>query len=157
MPIRKFEKEDIKPLEEIVRATGVFREEEIQVAVELMDIAATDKDQQDYVLYSYVDETGTLLGYYCVGPTPMTQNTFDLYWIAVHPRVHKKRIGHELLEHCEAQVKTMGGKLLVVETSSQPKYEPTRRFYVRHDYTETARIKDYYAQDDDLVIYSKYF
>ena len=157
MPIRKFEKEDIKPLEEIVRATGVFREEEIGVAVELMDIAASEKDQKDYFLYSYVDDTGTLQGYYCAGPTPMTQRTFDLYWIAVHPRVHKKRIGHELREHCEEQVKTMGGKLLVVETSSQPKYEPTRRFYFRHHYTETARIKDYYAQDDDLVIYSKYF
>jgi ribosomal protein S18 acetylase RimI-like enzyme len=157
MPIRKFEKEDIKPLEEIVRATGVFREEEVDVAVELMNIAANDKEQKDYFLFSYVDETGTLQGYYCAGPTPMTQRTFDLYWIAVHPRVHKKRIGHELLEHCEAHVKTMGGKLLVVETSSQPKYEPTRRFYLRHQYEEAARIKDYYAQDDDLVIYSKHF
>ena len=157
MTIRKFEKDDIKPLAEIVRATGVFREEEIEVAVELMDIAANDKDQHDYFLFSFVDETGTLQGYYCAGPTPMTQRTYDLYWIAVHPRVHKKRIGHELLEHCEEHVKTMGGKLLVVETSSQPKYEPTRRFYLRHQYTEAARIKDYYAQDDDLVIYSKYF
>jgi ribosomal protein S18 acetylase RimI-like enzyme len=75
----------------------------------------------------------------------------------VHPRLHKKRIGHELLDHCEGQVKMMGGKLLVVETSSQPKYETTRRFYLRHQYIEAARIKNYYAQDDDLVIYSKYF
>ena len=157
MPIREFVKDDMKPLAEIVRATGVFREEEIGVAVELMDIAANDTVQKDYFLFSYVDETGTIQGYYCAGPTPMTQRTFDLYWIAVHPRVHKKRIGHELLEHCEAQVKTMGGTLLVVETSSQPKYEPTRRFYLRHQYSEAARIKDYYAQDDDLVIYSKYF
>ena len=157
MPIRKFEKEDIKPLEEIVRATGVFREEEVNVAVELMDIAANDKEQKDYFLFSYVDETGTVQGYYCAGPTPMTQRTFDLYWIAVHPRLHKKRIGHELLDHCEGQVITMGGKLLVVETSSQPKYETTRRFYLRHQYAEAARIKNYYAQDDDLVIYSKYF
>jgi GNAT superfamily N-acetyltransferase len=157
MPIRKFEKEDIKPLAEIVRATGVFREEEVSVAVELMDIAANDKEQKDYFLFSYIDETGTVQGYYCAGPTPMTQKTFDLYWIVVHPRVHKKRIGHELLEHCEEQVKTMGGNLLVVETSSQPKYEQTRRFYLRHHYAEAARIKDYYAQDDDLVIYSKYF
>jgi ribosomal protein S18 acetylase RimI-like enzyme len=157
MPIRKFEKEDMKPLEEIVRATGVFREEEVDVAVELMDIAANDKEQKDYFLFSYVDEDGTIQGYYCAGQTPMTQWTFDLYWIAVHPRVHKRRIGHELLEHCEMQVKTMGGKLLVVETSSQPKYEPTRQFYLRHQYTEAARIKDYYAHGDDLVIYSKYF
>ena len=157
MPIRKFEKEDIMPLEEIVRATGVFREEEITIAVELMDIAANDNEQKDYFLFSYVDEDGTVLGYYCAGPTPLTHRTFDLYWIAVHPRVHKKRIGHELLEHCETQVKSMGGKLLVVETSSQPKYEPTRQFYLRHQYNEAARIKDYYAQNDDLVIYSKYF
>lgn len=157
MPIRKFEKADIAQLEELVRATKVFREEEIKVAVELMEIAANDKDQKDYVLYSYVDETNTVQGYYCVGPTPMTETTYDLYWIAVHPEVHRKKIGHELLEHCEEQVKSMGGKLLIVETSSQQKYEPTRRFYIRHQYEETARIKDYYASNDDLVIYSKYF
>lgn len=156
MPIRKFEKQDIILLEDIVRATGVFREEEVGVAVELMEIAANEKEQKDYVLYSYVDEAGVVQGYYCVGPTPMTKSTFDLYWIAVHPHMHKKRIGHELLEHCEAQVKAMNGTLIVVETSSQPKYDPTRQFYLRHEYAETARIKDYYAQGDDLVIYSKY-
>jgi ribosomal protein S18 acetylase RimI-like enzyme len=157
MLIRKFEKSDIAPLAEIVRATKVFHKEEVDVAIELMEIAANEKDQKDYFLYSYVDESGTLQGYYCVGPTPMTKSTYDLYWIAVHPRMHKKKIGHDLLEHCEQQVKGMGGTLLVVETSSQPKYEPTRKFYLRHQYTESAHIKNYYAQGDDLVIYTKHF
>jgi ribosomal protein S18 acetylase RimI-like enzyme len=157
MPIRKFEKGDMAQLAEIVRETGVFHEEEIGVAIELMEIAANDKDQSEYILYSYVDNAGTLQGYYCVGPTPMTKSTFDLYWIAVHPRVYGKKIGHELLAHCEENVKSMDGKLLVVETSSQPKYEQTRRFYARHEYAETARIKDYYAPGDDLVIYTKHF
>jgi hypothetical protein len=58
MLIRKFEKEDIAPLAEIVRATGVFHEEEVDVAIELMEIAANEKDQKDYFLFSYVDETG---------------------------------------------------------------------------------------------------
>jgi len=93
-----------------VQATGVFRQEEVDVAIELMDIAANDREQKDYFLFSYVDEAGTLQGYYCVGPTPMTQQTYDLYWIAVHPREQKKRIGHQLLEHCENLVKTRGGK-----------------------------------------------
>jgi ribosomal protein S18 acetylase RimI-like enzyme len=157
MAIRKFEKGDIEQLAEIVRETKVFHEEEVGVAIELMEIAANDKDQNEYFLYSYVDDAGTIQGYYCVGPTPMTKATFDLYWIAVHPRVHRMKIGHELLDHCEDQVQTMGGKLLVVETSSQSKYEPTRKFYMRHDYAETARIKDYYAPGDDLVIYTKHF
>jgi ribosomal protein S18 acetylase RimI-like enzyme len=157
MLIRKFEKADIAQLVEIVRATKVFHEEEIDVAIELMEIAANEKDQKDYFLYSYVDESGTLQGYYCVGPTPMTKSTYDLYWIAVHPRMHRKKIGRDLLEHCEQQVQEMGGTLLVVETSSQPKYEPTRKFYLRHQYIEAAHIKDYYAPGDDLVIYTKHF
>jgi ribosomal protein S18 acetylase RimI-like enzyme len=157
MLIRKFEKDDIAQLAEIVRATKVFHEEEVDVAIELMEIAANEKDQKDYFLYSYVDESGILQGYYCVGPTPMTKSTYDLYWIAVHPRMHRKKIGRDLLEHCEQQVKGMGGTLLVVETSSQMKYEPTRKFYLRHQYTETAHIKDYYAPGDDLVIYTKHF
>jgi ribosomal protein S18 acetylase RimI-like enzyme len=157
MLIRKFEKADIAPLAEIVRATKVFHEEEVDVAIELMEIAANEKDQKDYFLYSYVDDSGVLQGYYCVGPTPMTQSTYDLYWIAVHPLMHRKKIGRDLLEHCEQQVREMGGTLLVVETSSQPKYEPTRMFYLRHQYTETAQIKDYYAPGDDLVIYTKHF
>ncbi len=157
MPIKKFEKGDISQLAEIVRETKVFRDEEIAVAIELMEIAANDKDQKDYLLYSYVDDSGTVQGYYCVGPTPMTKSTYDLYWIAVHPKMHRKKIGHELLEHCEEIVKANEGKLLVVETSSQAKYEPTRKFYLRHHYTETARIKDYYSKGDDLVIYTKYF
>ena len=157
MLIRKFEKTDIAPLSEIVRATKVFHEEEVDVAIELMEIAANEKDQKDYFLYSYVDEFGVLQGYYCVGPTPMTKSTYDLYWIAVHPRMHRKKIGRDLLAHCEQQVQGMGGTLLVVETSSQPKYEPTRKFYLRHQYTEAAHIKDYYAPGDDLVIYIKHF
>jgi ribosomal protein S18 acetylase RimI-like enzyme len=157
MVIRKFEKGDIEQLTEIVRATKVFHEEEIGVAIELMEISANDKDQEEYFLYSYLDDDGTIQGYYCVGPTPMTKSTFDLYWIAVHPRVHRKKIGHDLLQHCEEQVRSMGGKLLVVETSSQPKYEPTRKFYVQHQYKESACIKDYYAPGDNLVIYTKHF
>jgi ribosomal protein S18 acetylase RimI-like enzyme len=157
MLIRKFEKDDIAQLAEIVRATKVFHEEEVDVAIELMEIAANEKDQKDYFLYSYVDESGILQGYYCVGPTPMTKSTYDLYWIAVHPRMHRKKIGRDLLEHCEQQVQGMGGTLLVIETSSQPKYEPTRKFYLRHQYAEAAHIKDYYAPGDDLVIYTKHF
>lgn len=157
MLIRKFEKGDITPLTEIIRATKVFREEEIGVAVELMEIAANDEDQKEYFIYSFVDDSGILQGYYCVGPTPLTQATFDLYWIAVHPSMQRKKIGNALLQHCEQKVQEMKGKLLVVETSSQQKYEPTRKFYLRHHYKEAACIKDYYAPGDDLVIYTKHF
>jgi len=157
MPIRKFEPSDIAPLTEIVRATGVFRDEEVDVAVELMQVAAEDEGQKDYIIYTYVDDQGSIRGYYCVGSTPLTRSTFDLYWIAVDPRMQGKGIGRQLLEHCEATVRSMGGTLIMVETSSLPKYDATRRFYKHCTYIETARVKDYYAPGDDLVVYSKHF
>ncbi len=156
MQIRPFQKGDIQSLIEILRASGMFRPEEIEVAVELMNIVADEPQQQDYIMYTAADDTNVVRGYYCVGPTPMTAGTFDLYWIAVDPTMQRKGVGRELLSHCESLVRSSQGHLIVVETSSQLKYEPTRRFYQGSGYTEEARIGDYYAAADDLVIYSKH-
>lgn len=157
MPIRPFVKEDIEPLTHILRSTEMFREEEIVVAVELMEIVVEEKDQKDYVMYTYIDEANVVRGYYCVGPTPMTQSTFDLYWIAVDPLTQGKGVGKQLIRHCEEYMQSHGGTLVVAETSSQPKYEKTRSFYLGNGYTEASRIRDYYAPGDDLVVYSKHF
>ena len=156
MPIRKFEKQDLPQIVELVRSTGVFKELEVDVARELLEIAVEDPDQKDYIVYSYVDDANHVLGYYCVGPTPMTTSTFDLYWIAVHPSSHKTGIGYQLLQHCENTVRSLEGTLIMVETSSQPKYEATRKFYLRNKYHEAAHIRNYYSPGDDLIVYTKH-
>jgi ribosomal protein S18 acetylase RimI-like enzyme len=156
MPIRPFHNEDVGPLTRILRATGVFREEEIAVALELMQVVVEQKDQRDYTIFTCVDEANAVRGYYCVGPTPLTRSTYDLYWIAVDPNMHGHGLGNRLLAHCEEYVKRCGGSLIVAETSSQAKYEGTRKFYERNHYTEASRIKDYYSRGDDLVVYTKY-
>jgi ribosomal protein S18 acetylase RimI-like enzyme len=120
-----------------------------------MDIAATQPGQQDYALATYVDDAGAPQGYYCVGPTPMTEGTYDLYWIATDPSLHGAGVGSELLKHCEQYVRREGGRLIVAETSSKPSYERTRTFYARKGYREEARIGNYYARGDDLVLYVK--
>ncbi len=154
MLIRKLERKDVEPLKRILVATNVFRDEEVETAVELME--ATLDETEDYIQMTAVDEEGNAQGYYCVGPTPMTKSTFDLYWIAVNPEYHRKGIGRQLVADCEHTVRSMNGSLIVVETSSLAKYEGTRRFYLRNNYLETARIRDYYAPGDDLMIYTKH-
>jgi len=59
------------------------------------------------------------------------------------------------MQHTEARIKTLGGKLVVVETSSKPNYNKTRQFYLNLKYREIARIPDFYATNDDEVIYIK--
>lgn len=155
MPIRPLERSDVRPLRIILESAKVFREEEIDVAQELMEHSLDNPEQEDYELFTDVDEHGKVLGYYCVGATPMTQGTYDLYWIATDPALHGKGVGSRLLRHCEENLRGKGGRLIVVETSSQPSYEPTRAFYARRGYRNEACIRDYYKTGDDLVIYTK--
>jgi ribosomal protein S18 acetylase RimI-like enzyme len=156
MAVRAFRSEDIQPLAEILGATGVFRVEEIDVAVELMQVAVNEPRQQDYLLYTAIDSEEKVQGYYCVGPTQMTDGAYDLYWIAVDPSQKGKGVGAELIQHCETLVRSMKGRLILAETSSQEKYKPTHAFYIRNGYREEARIRDYYSTGDDLVVFTKH-
>lgn len=45
--------------------------------------------------------------------------------------------------------------MVLTETSSQPSYEATRRFYERSGYAEIARVPDFYAVGDDKVVLVK--
>ena len=135
--------------------TKVFTGEEIEIALELIDAALDRPGQKDYLIYTHED-SGDVLGYYCVGPTPATEATFDLYWIATKPSEHGKGVGTSLDEHATRLIRSKGGRLIVAETSSRPEYGKTRKFYLSRGYAELARIRDYYRSGDDLVVYGKY-
>lgn len=154
--VRPIHEADREPIRRLLIATNVFTDEEIGVALELVDIVLNNATQKDYLIYTGLDEANLVAGYYCIGPTPMTDGTYDLYWIAVSPVVQNKGIGKQLLNDAEQRVAGNGGRLIIAETSSQPKYESTRMFYLKNAYSEIARIKEYYRPGDDLVVYGKY-
>jgi ribosomal protein S18 acetylase RimI-like enzyme len=153
--IDELRRTDREPLREILVGTGSFSEDEIAIALELIDAVLDRPGQKDYVIRVCRDGD-EVLGYYCVGPTPATESTYDLYWIAVAPGMHGKGIGKALIAHAEQLIQLRGGRLVVAETSSRPQYEKTRRFYLSAGYAELARIRSYYRADDDLVVFGKY-
>ena len=59
------------------------------------------------------------------------------------------------MRQVEIAAKSENARLLVLETSSLPTYEATRRFYVKNSYEQAAIVKDYYADGHDMVIFSK--
>ncbi len=139
-------------LEQLTRATGLFREEEVATAVELLDEALAGDD--DYRFLGAFDGE-QLVGYACWGPTPGTVATSDLYWIVVDRERQRSGLGSQLLAEVERRLTADGRRLVVVETSSRVDYQPTRGFYEARGYTRTATIPGYYAAGDDLVIYTK--
>ena len=156
MNIRPLRREDKEPIYDLLRATDVFSEEEISVAIELIQICLEDENQKDYEIFSYVNNEERVTGYVCFGPTPATQGTYDLYWVAVAPSEHGKGIGSELIQFAEDHIRAKGGRFVIAETSSTPKYEKTRAFYERKGFTKVAHVKEYYRPGDDLIIFGKY-
>ena len=139
-------------LERLTRDTGLFREEEVATAVELLDESLAG--DEDYRFLGAFDGD-QLIGYACWGPTPGTESTSDLYWIVVDRERQGGGIGSQLLGEVERRLAADGRRLVVVETSSRPDYSPTRGFYEARGYTRAATIAAYYAPGDDLVIYTK--
>ena len=168
------EQEHRERLREILDATAVFRPEDVQVALELFDEAfekrgvpekrdafghsrssSPEAAASDYEFVGAFDSSGVLTGYACYGPTPGTDRTYDLYWIAVDPRRHGRGDGSLLLAEVERQLEARSARLLVVETSSRDVYQPTRHFYESRRYACVAHVRDFYAPEDDRVVYAK--
>lgn len=147
--LREKRASDRAPLEAILRATNVFAEYEIEIALELIDADAKSGYQ-----FIVAESAGRVAGYVCFGATPCTSGTWDLYWIAVDPRLHGAGVGRALMRAAEAAIRFRGGRLIVIETASKPSYDPTRAFYVKYGAHEAARVKDFYAPGDDKVIYT---
>lgn len=151
-------------VEEIVRAAAVFSEDEVAVALEVFDagmrpesglpISDAPLPISDYQLLGAFLGSA-LLGYACFGPTPSTDRTYDLYWIAVHPDAQRSGAGSALMDAVEARLREDRARLLAIETSSRDDYEPTRRFYDKRGYQESARIRDFYAPGDDRLVLTR--
>jgi ribosomal protein S18 acetylase RimI-like enzyme len=144
-------------LEQMLHATDAFREEEIAVALELFGetVGRSALRTSDYEFVGAFDEDAVLAGYACFGPTPGTDATYDLYWIAVHPAYQGCGAGTALLAEIEQRINGRGGRLVVIETSARDGYDATRRFYVARGYDLAARLRDFYAPTDDRVIFTK--
>ncbi len=139
----------------IIEATGFFRQDEIDVAVELVDEALAKGDEASGYYFIFAEVDGVVAGYACYGPIACTLGSYDLFWIAVDPNWQGQGLGQLLLVEAERQIIERGGRHIYIETSGRPQYTPTRAFYERCGYTVVAVLSEYYDRDDDKVIWRK--
>jgi ribosomal protein S18 acetylase RimI-like enzyme len=142
----------------ILENAGNFTPAEVGIALELIDEwleLGEHSGYLTYVLEARDPEKSEVLGYVCFGPTPLTESTFDVYWIAVDKSKHRGGVGKRLLKFSEEEVMRRGGKMLLIETSSQETYGGTIQFYERTGYELVGKIPEYYKPGDDKLIFAK--
>ncbi|CAN5548568.1 hypothetical protein BH10BAC5_BH10BAC5_09080 [soil metagenome] len=154
--IRPLVKEDREKILQILIDTKNFNEDEISVAMELIDVYLNNEDQKDYEIFTDAGVGNEVNGYICIGPRPLTEGTYDLYWIAVNPNSQSKGVGSGLVKHIEEHLKKQNGRLILIDTSGKESYEKERKFYEKNNYKKLVEIKDFYRVNDSLVVYGKY-
>lgn len=140
----------------LLTSTEMFNEKDLAIAMEVTDVYLNNPDQKDYNYYIY-EENGAVLGMMCYGACPVSWDVYDLYWMAVHKDAQGKGIGSKMLTFAEEKIKKEKARMMCAETSSQPKYEPTRQFYMKRGYKLEAQVKGFYKPDDDKMIFVKRF
>jgi hypothetical protein len=55
----------------------------------------------------------------------------------------------------ESEVSSMGGRMILLETSSTERYRVARDFYLMSGYKPIVRIEDFYRVGDALIVYKK--
>ncbi len=152
--IRPMTSKDKPAIMQILQVTPEFTLGEVAVAEEVLDSYLNDTSGSGYhVLVAEVNSS--VVGYICYGPTPLTKGTWDLYWAAVAPQKQGHGIGRALFALAERKIKEAQGRLALIETSTKPEYERTRRFHYSQGYQLACRIADFYAPGDDKLIFQK--
>lgn len=161
--LRELRAADRPTIAAILAATGAFTEEEVGVALELVDEALAVRearpDDYHFLVADVAERTAAherrVVGYACYGLTPLSDGVYDLYWIAVDPQRQGNGVGRALLRAVEREVLARHGRTLLIETGGKDSYAPTRSFYERAGYAEIARIPDFFRIGDDKVIYAR--
>lgn len=145
---------DRAQIRDLVHATGFFHAEEVDLAVELVDewLAKGASSGYEFVI---AEQDGRIVGYTCFGLIPCTQSSYDLYWIAVHPKAQGQGLGRRLNAETERRIRERSGTRIYAETSSRPQYRSTRAFYERTGYRLAEMLEDFYAPGDGRATYLK--
>ncbi|WP_395375353.1 GNAT family N-acetyltransferase [Marinicella sp. W31] len=148
LSIRALRRQDLPAIKTIIDENQLFPSE----FMDSMAQSYLDDTSQEVWFVAHTDH---LVGVAYCAPERMTDETWNLLLIAVKPDHHGLGIGKQLVLHVEAYLKTVRGRLLLVETSGLPQYFKTRGFYPQCGFSQVACIPEYYAKNEDKVVFWK--
>jgi ribosomal protein S18 acetylase RimI-like enzyme len=127
----------------------------VSCALELLAAVLDPPEGNTYEARVLVDDGDCPIAYGCFGATPMTDATYDLYWLVTSAQHRGRGLGGQLLGRIEAELRGRGARTVRIETSSLEGEGGARRFYLKAGYEEVGLIRDFYRSGDDLVTLAK--
>jgi ribosomal protein S18 acetylase RimI-like enzyme len=153
--IRTATRDDIADIVGLAVATDMFGHEEAPFLVESLREHFDAGAESPQHLVVDTDVGGAVVGTTLWQPRPAADRVWDLTMIAVHPGSQGEGRGAAMMRLVETSLRDLAQRLLIVETSATAQYDRTREFYRHLGYDEEGRVRDYWEDGDDLVIFTK--
>lgn len=161
--IRRAVEDDAENVGRVAVLSGLFEQSELATVDGLMADYFTASRELGHVCLVDLQvptqpadpDTPMIVGVAYYQPAPVTDRTWYLTMIGVVRDRQGQGRGAALLAEVEKRLGKDGQRLLLVETSGVADFALTRAFYVKCGYTAEARVRDYYAPGDDMVLFRK--
>jgi ribosomal protein S18 acetylase RimI-like enzyme len=152
--IRSITPDDAAAVAALAVAAELFPPEEVGFVEEVLTsfFTAGSTDGRTWLVD---DVDGELVGTAYYEPVTATDRTWELLMIGVRRDRHRRGRGTALLRQVEEDLRSRGQRLLLIETSALPAFDRARAFYAASGYEEEARVRDYYATGDDMVLFRR--
>ena len=151
--IRPITPDDSAAVVALAVASGLFPEEETGILDKMLADYFGGNAADGHVCVILEEDEQLGVAYYA--PVLAADRAWYLTMIAVRRDRQGRGLGSALMRHVEDALRAGGHRLLLVETSALPAFEPTRAFYAKLGYGEEARVRDFYAVGDDMVLFRK--
>jgi len=148
-------RQDADAIEDLIRRAGVFNEEEIDFARELVEETLAKGEETSGYYFLFADGEQGIEGYVCLGMIPGTNRRCELYWIAVDPAARRRGLGRRLQHAAEDLARDLDAVYLIAETSTVPAYAAARGFYLSGGFELIAEVPDWHDDGDGNAIFRK--
>lgn len=151
--IRPITPDDTVAIINLANSIGLFSSDELdELRQMLTDSLSKDGDTHSFWI---TDDDDGLVGLAYCEPERMTNGTWNLQLIAVHPTYQRQGRGAKLLLFVEQTLADRGARVLLVETMGTSDFEHVRAFYRKNGYDEEARIREFYEEGADKIVFRK--
>jgi len=152
MIIRQTKHDDTPALQAILDGTDLFPSE---ILPDMLDDFLGNREEGE--VWLTCEEGGAAIGFCYAVPEALAEGTWNMLAIAVLPGCQGRGAGSLLVKHLEAALRDgeEPGRILIADTSGTDAFARTRDFYRGNGYVEEARIREFWGEGDDKVVFWK--
>lgn len=145
---------DIEAFKQIVGATEMMPEDAVEdIMMSYFENAANNEIFGEICMACERD--GKVLGLTYAREEEMAHRVWNLLLIAVAPHAQNQGLGRAMVAHLEDYLRQHKRRMLIIDTSTDPAFEVTQKFYQQLGYTHVSTIPDFWSEGDDKVTYQK--